>query len=56
LKPTDDLRAGSFDHHTTLPFNPAVLAAIYIHEVGRVYDSANFANVIVIPSLLILDY
>ena len=33
----------------------AGLAGIFIHEMGRVYDTANFANVNVIPSMLILD-
>ena len=32
-----------------------ILAGINLYQMGRVYESANFANVNVVPSLVVLD-
>jgi two-component system sensor histidine kinase/response regulator len=33
----------------------AGLAGIFIHQIGRVYDTTNFANINIVPSMLILN-
>jgi len=33
----------------------SILAGLFIFEMGRVYDSTNFANANIVPSMLVLD-